>query len=41
MGKGYWQDKRVIVTGGTGFLGSFVISKLREQGATDIFIPKS
>ena len=41
MGKGYWQDKRVIVTGGTGFLGAFVISKLREQGATDIFIPKS
>ena len=35
----FWQDKRVIVTGGAGFLGSFVIAKLKERGATDIFIP--
>ena len=41
MGKGYWQDKRGIVTGGTGFLGAFVILNLRDQGATDIFIPTS
>ena len=35
----YWKDKRVIVTGGAGFLGSFVTAELRERGATDIFIP--
>ena len=35
----FWQDKRVIVTGGAGFLGTFVIEKLKERGATDIFIP--
>ncbi|MBM3126798.1 MAG: GDP-L-fucose synthase [Chloroflexi bacterium] len=35
----YWKDKRVILTGGAGFLGSFVTAKLRERGATDIFIP--
>jgi len=29
----------VILTGGAGFLGSFVTAKLRERGATDIFIP--
>lgn len=36
----YWQNKRVIVTGGGGFLGSFVVEKLKERGATDIFIPR-
>ena len=35
----FWEDKRVIVTGGAGFLGSFVIEKLKEHGATDIYIP--
>jgi GDP-L-fucose synthase len=28
------------VTGGAGFLGSFVIEKLKQRGATDIFIPR-
>ncbi len=36
----FWQDKRVIVTGGAGFLGSFVTEKLKQRGATDIFIPR-
>lgn len=40
MGDTFWQDKRVIVTGGAGFLGSFVIEKLKERGANDIFIPR-
>ena len=35
-----WKDKCVIVTGGGGFLGSFVIEKLKQRGATDIFIPR-
>src|SRR3990172_11089335 len=39
MTENFWQDKRVIVTGGGGFLGSFVIAKLEERGATDIFVP--
>jgi GDP-L-fucose synthase len=36
----FWQNKKVIVTGGAGFLGSFVTAKLKERGATDIFIPR-
>src|SRR5512132_1458085 len=40
MAENFWQDKRVIVTGGAGFLGSFVIEKLKQRGATDIFIPR-
>lgn len=35
----FWKDKRVCVTGGAGFLGSFVEEKLRQRGATQIFIP--
>lgn len=35
----FWQNKRVCVTGGAGFLGSFVTAKLAARGAADIFIP--
>ncbi len=35
----FWKNRRVCVTGGAGFLGSFVTAKLRERGAKDIFIP--
>ena len=37
----FWKNKRVIVTGGSGFLGSFVVEKLQERGATDVFVPRS
>ncbi|MFZ4793194.1 MAG: GDP-L-fucose synthase family protein [Blastocatellia bacterium] len=33
--------KRVVVTGGAGFLGSYVTRKLRERGVDNIFIPRS
>ncbi|MDX2029317.1 MAG: GDP-L-fucose synthase [Blastocatellia bacterium] len=33
--------ERVIVTGGAGFLGSYVVQKLRERGVEQIFVPRS
>lgn len=37
----FWNDKRVVVTGGAGFLGSFVCEKLKERGAAEVFAPRS
>ena len=37
----FWADKRVTVTGGSGFLGSFIVEGLKARGAKDIFVPRS
>jgi len=37
----FWQDKCVVVTGGAGFLGSYVVEKLHERGARRVVVPRS
>jgi GDP-L-fucose synthase len=34
----FWQNRRVCVTGGAGFLGSFVVEKLHEHGRPDVIL---
>jgi GDP-L-fucose synthase len=36
-----WTDRRVLVTGGSGFLGGAVVDRLRRAGAKEIIIPRS
>ncbi len=36
----FWKGKRVVVTGGAGFLGKAVVSLLRGRGCENIFIPR-
>ena len=38
---GFWSDKRAMVTGGAGFLGFYVIEKLRKCGCRNVFVPRS
>lgn len=38
---GFWSDKSALVTGGAGFLGSFVVEKLKDLNCRNIFIPRS
>lgn len=38
---GLLEGKRIVVTGGAGFLGSFVVERLKDTGAGEIFVPRS
>ena len=36
----FWQNRRIVVTGGAGFLGSFVLEGLQKRGAEKVFVPQ-
>ncbi|HYW08206.1 MAG TPA: NAD-dependent epimerase/dehydratase family protein, partial [Longimicrobium sp.] len=38
---GFWPGKRVVVTGGSGFLGSHLVARMEGLGCAEIFIPRS
>jgi GDP-L-fucose synthase len=37
----FWSERRVMVTGGAGFLGRAVVRRLEEAGAASISVPRS
>jgi GDP-L-fucose synthase len=37
--QGFWSTRRVCVTGGAGFLGSYILERLKANGAKDVFVP--
>jgi GDP-L-fucose synthase len=37
----FWRNKRVIVTGGAGFLGSVVVDRVRARGAAAVIAPRT
>jgi GDP-L-fucose synthase len=38
---GFWDGRRVTVTGGGGSLGKRVVARLQSAGAMDVFVPRS
>ena len=36
----FFKNKRVVVTGGAGFLGGYIIDKLKDRGCQNILIPR-
>ena len=40
MMSGFFEDRRVVVTGGAGFLGGYVVEGLRKRGCKNILVPK-
>ncbi len=36
----FWTNQRVIVTGGAGFLGRYVVEQLHQRGCANIVVPR-
>ena len=41
MSLSFWSGRRVVVTGGAGFLGSHVVERLVQRGCREIVVPRS
>jgi GDP-L-fucose synthase len=36
----FWPSRRVLITGGRGFLGRHIVARLQSLGATDLILPR-
>ena len=36
----FFKDRRIVVTGGAGFLGGYIIDGLQKRGCKNILVPK-
>ena len=36
----FWRGRRFCITGGSGFLGSYVVEKAKARGAKEVFVPR-
>jgi len=41
MDKAFWKDRSVVVTGGAGFVGRYVVDMLKRAGTKKIVVPRS
>src|SRR6185437_2193015 len=39
--KQFWSGKSVLITGGSGFLGTHLVAKMKDLGVKEIFVPRS
>jgi GDP-L-fucose synthase len=39
-GREFWEKKRVLVLGGSGFLGSYVVDALRQRTTAEVLAPR-
>lgn len=37
----FWAERSICVTGGAGFLGSYIVDKLKARGCARVFVPRS
>lgn len=39
MAKNFWSGKRIVITGGGGFLGKHLVAKIKPKGPRSVFVP--
>lgn len=37
----FWKQKKILITGGAGFLGKYIVNLVKKRGAINIFVPRS